>query len=144
MVSLIASIAGFAGSFVPEIIKLYRDRNEKKHEISLMEQRLKQNKYSKKKSEGDKDEEERKLLYSTYNSGINWVDSLNSSVRPVLAYAFFAVYIIAKFLQYKTLGESVPSVERLNLIWSLEDQAIFAGIISFYFGQRTFGKILKK
>ena len=31
----------------------------------------------------------------------------------------------------------------IEIIWNTDDQAIFASIISFYFGQRTFSKSLK-
>jgi hypothetical protein len=32
----------------------------------------------------------------------------------------------------------------LEIIWNIDDQAIFAGIISFYYGQRTFKQTWKK
>ncbi|KJV81236.1 hypothetical protein N7281_00945 [Rickettsia hoogstraalii] len=82
-------------------------------------------------------------LYSTYKSGVSWVDALNGSVRPVLAYSFFAMYGGVKYVQYKSLKSSALLVEYLDILWSIEDQTIFAGIISFYFGQRTFSKLWK-
>ncbi|AFC74007.1 hypothetical protein [Rickettsia montanensis] len=79
-------------------------------------------------------------LYSTYKSGVSWVDALNGSVRPVLAYSFFAMY---GGVQYKSFKSSALLVEYLDILWSIEDQTIFAEIISFYFGQRTFSKLWK-
>ncbi|MFO1242038.1 MAG: hypothetical protein U1E36_02395 [Rickettsiales bacterium] len=32
---------------------------------------------------------ESRALYQTYNTGIRWVDTLNGTVRPVIAYNFF-------------------------------------------------------
>jgi len=34
-----------------------------------------------------------------------------------------------------------PLPWHMEMLWSLEDQAIFAGIISFYFGQRAMSKV---
>ncbi len=148
MVTLLASITGFIGSFLPEIIKYYRDREEKKHELSLLDRRIRQSKNAGDVQLADsalaKESEEKKVLYSTYNSGIVWVDSLNSSVRPVLAYAFFFMYISVKVVQCRAISKAAPLIEYINVLWSLEDHAIFAGITSFYFGQRTFGKFLRK
>jgi hypothetical protein len=52
------------------------------------------------------------------------------------------MYLGIKILQYKSI-ESYDGhlLEYLQILWTLDDQAIFAGIISFYFGQRTFSKV---
>ncbi|WP_017208479.1 hypothetical protein [Rickettsia australis] len=61
----------------------------------------------------------------------------------MLAYSFFAMYGGVNYVQYKSLKSSALLVEYLDILWSIEDQTIFAGIISFYFGQRTFSKLWK-
>jgi hypothetical protein len=77
---------------------------------------------------------QKRVLYKTYNTGIHWVDALNGTVRPVIAYAFFVLYAYVKYEQIS----HTPW-----LMWTEDDQAIFAGIISFYFGQRAWGKLRK-
>ena len=37
MITLLASIAGFITSIVPEIIKYFKDINDKKHELDILE-----------------------------------------------------------------------------------------------------------
>ncbi len=76
---------------------------------------------------------ESRALYKTYNTGIKWVDVLNGTVRPVIAYSFFILYAVIKAMQF--------SADLPWLLWTVEDQAIFAGIISFYFGQRAMSKL---
>ncbi|MBL0320122.1 MAG: hypothetical protein IPP74_12675 [Alphaproteobacteria bacterium] len=76
---------------------------------------------------------ESQALYKTYNVGIRWVDALNGTVRPVIAYSFFILYAAVKVMQF--------SADMPWLLWTAEDQAIFAGIISFYFGQRAMAKL---
>ena len=84
---------------------------------------------------------ESKALYKTYSVGIKWVDALNGTVRPVLAYAFFLLYAAVKYAQIIILLDSLAMLEAFPHIWHSEDQTIFAGIISFYFGQRAFVKL---
>lgn len=145
MVTLLASLAGFISSLIPEIMKFFIDRNDKKHELQILEYQMK----LKKASSSDRLEEiaihsnvsEVQALYKTYKTGICWVDALNGSVRPVLAYSFFFIYTFIKYLQYKIIAVAVNMADILTILWSLEDQAIFAGIISFYFGQRAISKL---
>ena len=40
---------------------------------------------------------ESRALYKTYNVGIKWVDALNGTVRPILAYSFFLLYSAVKY-----------------------------------------------
>ena len=60
-------------------------------------------------------------------------------MRPVLAYAFFLLYASVKWLQLSILNFDLDAAA--HILWSGEDQAIFSGIISFYFGQRAFRKM---
>jgi cellulose synthase/poly-beta-1,6-N-acetylglucosamine synthase-like glycosyltransferase len=71
------------------------------------------------------------------------VDALNGTVRPVIAYAFFILYALVKLLSYAAVANSnvVPFVVLHDTLWTEDDAAIFAGIISFYFGQRAMAKV---
>ena len=145
MITLLASIAGFMGSIVPEILKFFKDLNDKKHQLAIIDKKIERTKISNHSQEtfdAKLDSIEQIALYSTYSSGNNLIDGLNGSVRPVLAYCFFIIYASVKFVQYRaiTSSHSAPLVEYIDVIWNVDDQAIFAGIISFYFGQRTFSK----
>ncbi len=83
-------------------------------------------------------------------TGVKWIDGLAGTVRPLLTYAFFALYAVMKYAQWcvalKMIGGGHWSEAILN-IWDLEDQALFATIVSFWFGQRMIQKsreILRK
>ncbi len=147
MITLFAAVTGFISSIIPEILKIYKDINDKKHEINILDRQIANNKLNQSKTFTElnisQEMAEQYSLYSTYKSGVSWVDALNGSVRPVIAYSFFAMYGGVKYVQYKSLKSSALLVEYLDILWSIEDQTIFAGIISFYFGQRTFSKLWK-
>ncbi len=148
MITVIASIAGFVSSIIPEILKFFHDKSDKKHELEILEYQLKANR----REQISKLEEvkylsevsETRALYNTYKTNINWIDALNGTVRPVLAYSFFALYALAKYYQIQLIDLKNLAPYSLDLIWGDEDQAIFAGIISFYYGQRALSKIRKR
>lgn len=140
MITALSAFLGFLGALVPEFIQLWKDKRDKAHELKLLELQLQQQA----QGHSERLEEIRiqgetsqmQSLYRTYYTGIDWVDALNGTVRPVLAYAFFLLYALVKLLQL-SLIEAHPAM-MIPILWTEEDQAIFAGIISFYFGQRAF------
>ena len=144
MITLLASLSGFFGSLFPELLKYFFDKNDKKHELEVLKIQIEANKTNNnRKAEAtllNFENSEFKTLYSTYKSGIDWIDGLNAGVRPILAYAFFILYSYAKYMQYTNFAELVSAEELIELLWNIEDQAIFASVIGFYFGQRAFSK----
>ncbi|AIL64476.1 hypothetical protein NOVO_00325 [Rickettsiales bacterium Ac37b] len=148
MVTLLAAIAGFIGSICPEILKIIRDKNDKKHELEILDRQLELQKsgftYRLQEIESSYAMSEARAIYKTYKTGIHWVDALNGTVRPVLAYAFFILYTLVKILQYSMMEANLPLYIYLDILWSVDDQAIFVAIISFYFGQRALNKIKRK
>ncbi|MEZ5690504.1 MAG: hypothetical protein R3D71_02425 [Rickettsiales bacterium] len=137
MITLLGSLLGFISAAFPDLLKLFRDAQDRKHELKILEMQMAQ------QAQGhtnrleeihvEADIAESRALYRTYNTGIKWVDALNGTVRPVIAYSFFILYAVVKMMQF--------SADLPWLLWSEEDQAIFAGIISFYFGQRAMSKV---
>lgn len=149
MITLFASIAGFLGSFFPEVLRFIKDKGDKRHELDLMNMQMK---FTKQVGRDEPKEIEASIvglqydqtLYATYKSGVQWVDAFNGTVRPMLAYCFFIMYCVVKILQYKSLLGLSNMAPYVEILWNQDDQAIFAGIISFYFGQRTFSKMRKR
>jgi hypothetical protein len=145
MITLLAALAGFISSLIPEILKFFTDKYDKKHEIQLLEYQIRIQKlvHNQRLEEinASGNTEEIRALYKTYQTGVSWVDALNGTVRPILAYSFFGIYTFIKFLQYKIIINSISLYEVINILWNVDDQAIFAGIISFYFGQRAVLKL---
>ncbi|MBL0941586.1 MAG: hypothetical protein IBJ00_02490 [Alphaproteobacteria bacterium] len=76
-------------------------------------------------------------------TGVRWVDALGGTVRPLITYAFFLLYAGVKIAQilivYKTMSLQ-NWTDALVYAWHLEDQALFATVISFWFGQRMLHK----
>ncbi|MCT4635195.1 MAG: hypothetical protein N4A31_02970 [Rickettsiales bacterium] len=148
MITLLASLAGFISSLIPEVLKYFVDKSDKNHEVLLLEYQMRllklksNNRLEEVESSGYA--EEAKALYRTYKTGVYWVDALNGTVRPILAYAFFGIYSFIKILQYRLIEHSLNITDIITILWNGDDQAIFAGIISFYFGQRAITKLKVK
>jgi hypothetical protein len=143
MITLFSALLGLVGSAFPDLLKIFRDHQDRKHELTLLEMQLRQQAqgHSERLQEihTNADIAESRALYKTYHSGIDWVDALNGTVRPVLAYAFFLLYASAKMMQFLLIDATIPA--SIHILWQAEDQAIFAGIISFYYGQRAMSKL---
>ena len=144
MITLVASLIGFISSLVPDGIRLLRDAADRKHELTILQLQLEQQRLG----QSQRLEEIRiqadgvasRALYKTWHSGVMWVDALNGTVRPVLAYSFFLLYALVKGWQFSLLPDA-PLPWQMEVLWNEEDRAIFAGIIAFYFGQRAMGKV---
>ena len=46
------------------------------------------------------------------------------------------MYMGVKYVQYVAISSTSHVIEYIEIIWSVDDQAIFADIISFYYGQQ--------
>lgn len=145
MVTLIGSLIGFVSSAFPDLLKLFRDHQDRRHELTILQMQMEQQRqgHSERLEEigAHADISENLALYKTYHSGVEWVDALNGTVRPVLAYCFFLLYAIVKIMQFSMIDFTNPLPWHLEMLWGQEDRAIFAGIISFYFGQRAMSKV---
>lgn len=145
MVTLLGSLIGFISAAFPDLLKIWRDAADRKHELTILEMQMAQaaqgHQQRLEEINAQADISESRALYKTYYSGIRWVDALNGTVRPVLAYAFFLLYFTIKCMQFAMVDLANPLPWHMDMLWSVEDQAIFAGIISFYFGQRAMSKV---
>jgi hypothetical protein len=74
-------------------------------------------------------------------TGVRWADALSASVRPVITYWFMALYCAAKtaaFMAAVTAGAGW-GVAILHA-WTEADQALWAGVLNFWFLGRVFDR----
>ena len=145
MEAVLGALVGFLSSVFPDLFKLWRDTVDKRHELAILQLQMEQQRqghtHRLEEINTQADITESRALYRTYRSGISWVDALNGTVRPIIAYAFFILYTIVKLSELSMVLYGNTISEAVTLIWHVEDQAIFSGIISFYFGQRAMSKL---
>jgi hypothetical protein len=151
MLALLGIIIGFLSSIVGPLVSLYNKKLDHVHETEMFKLNVDLVKFQHEATmhqlEAQADVAESATIHqSAMPIGVRWVDALNALVRPVFSYAFFACYVIVKFYAYGQtkllLSTTANFVSVMAHIWGPEDMAIFCTIVAFWFGNRTFGKML--
>jgi len=74
-------------------------------------------------------------------TGVKWADALSASVRPVITYWFMALYCAAKIAAFTAaIGGGDSWSHAIVLSWAEADQALWAGVLNFWFLGRVFDK----
>ncbi|EJF85548.1 hypothetical protein [Bartonella rattimassiliensis] len=91
--------------------------------------------------QADVAESEALYAHASQPSGVKWVEALRASVRPLITYAFFILFATVKTAAlFKLLDQDVGITDGLIAVWDAETQALFAAVMSFWFGQRALAK----
>ena len=147
MMTLLGSLLGFSTSFLPEILNYFKAGQEHKHNLERMqlEMDLMSKRSELKIQELDKQAEikETEGLYKhdSMDAG-GFVNALRGSVRPVITYAFFGLFVAIKTVAVMTLmnDQGADLAGALNVIWDDNTAGLFAAIMSFWFGNRAVSK----
>jgi len=149
MITLLGSLLGFGTSFLPEVLNFFRAGQDHKHKLESMQLEME---LMTKRSElqlniMDKQAEikETEGLYKhdSMDAG-GFINALRGSVRPVITYVFFGLFIAIKITAIVALMNSGNDLGRsLSLIWDDQTAGLFAAIMSFWFGGRAISKYMK-
>ena len=149
MLSLLGSVLGFGTSFLPKVMDFFQDKQDKKHELAIMEVQIRQQKEVAVQQlemvnvEADIREIEA-IQKSVKNTDVKWIDGLRGSVRPVITYCFFGLFIFVEISAYVSLTASgISSLQAVQLVWSDEVMGLFAAVLSFWFGGRAINRYRK-
>jgi hypothetical protein len=149
MISLLGSLLGFGTSFLPEVLNYFKANQNHKHEMERMrvqaEVMEKQSVLKLKELDKEADIAETKGIYEhdrSIDAG-GFVNGLRGSVRPVITYAFFLMFAATEVvIIIKVLEAGGDWTEAVRLMWSPETEALFAAIMSFWFGNRAVSKYM--
>lgn len=145
MITLLSTVFGFLGSLLPEGIKIFKDKQDKKHELEMtrleMEREAKGFGYKMQEMDLNNLATLNTGIREVFKSGNTFTDILNNTVRPVLTYGLFLDYVVMKIMVIVIAIDSSAAYDILyNILWTDEDRAIFGAIIGYYFGNRTLTK----
>lgn len=74
-------------------------------------------------------------------TGVWWADTLSSSVRPIITYWLMALYCAAKTVAFiAALNAGAGWGAAVLAAWSEADQALWAGVLNFWFLGRVFDR----
>ena len=151
MISLIGTLIGFGTSIVPEVLGYFKQKQANEQEINMLQAKAKYasqlSELQLKELDAEADIQETKSLYEhdrTIDSS-PFIDSLRGSVRPIITYLFFMMFICVKAtLMYALISnQNVDWTIAIESAWDIETQAIFSAILAFWFGNRAMSKARK-
>ena len=148
MLSILGSLLGFASSAVPAITDSFARKQDNKHELDKMKMmaELRSAGYDHDlkayEAMGADKEHDRLIQHDiAINQSSGIIAGLQKSVRPVITYAFFLLFATIEIvLLMEALEKGTDFAEAIQLLWDDETKAIFAAIISFWFGSRAIDK----
>ena len=144
MLSLVGSILGFGTSFLPKVLGYFEEKRDQAHELQMMDKQLEQQlqigKQKMQMMDIDADIRETEALHKEHASitrkSSQWCINLSASVRPIITYCLFIEFAVL------TLSVNMDwiTAQQYTMIWNEEFQAVWAAVVSFWFGQRSFNR----
>ncbi len=144
MLTLLGSVLGFGTSFLPKLLGYFETARDQKHELRLLEKQLesqeRQGALRIEEVSIDADIREIEALHKEQtvitSKASQWVVNLNASVRPIITYGmFFEIIGLIGLLAFGYIDQA-----EFDQVWSPEFQGVWAAVVCFWFGQRTFNR----
>lgn len=160
MIALLSMAISFLVSFAPKVLDLWGRKIDHAHELKVLDlqrqatkelagQRLEEIKVEGALAQvlaeikGYFDDLKSARKMGDRPSGVRWIDGLNATVRPVVAYSAFGLYIavkVATFYSVLALTDAITTAVIFGL-WTAFDEAMIGSIVGFYFGGRMAAKM---
>jgi len=149
MIALLGSLLGFGTSFLPQVLGFFQQKQEHKNKLELLKlqgEMAAQGVQLELQILDKKAEiEETKALYQYANPSGGFSAGLAASVRPVITYLFFALFMASKaVVMIRVMDQGGDWTQSVELMFDEETKALFAAIISFWFGNRAVSKYMGK
>lgn len=145
--TLIGGLTGVVGALAPTVIETWEKRDTRAHDLAMRKLEIelveKGHQFTVQEKNLDADIAEITKLYEHDMSlkGGWFIESLRASVRPTITFVFFGVYLFVKISAlFQAWATGVPITVAVPTLWSGDDQAIFAAVISFWFGHRALAR----
>lgn len=147
MLALLSPLFGILGSLLPSVVRMFERKQEIKYEIELTKikldaaERQADLNFNIEMVKSDSNLRQSALDHDKSIDGGKFINALRASIRPVITYTFFFLFVSVKvaaaYVMINT-GQSVP--EMLKAVWDIETMSLFSTIIAFWFGSRVMEK----
>jgi len=147
MLALLSPLFCILGSLLPSIVRIFERKQEIKYELELTKikidaaERQADLNFNVEVVKADAQSRQSALDHDKSLDGGKFINALRASIRPVITYSFFFVFVaikIAAACVMLSTGQSVPAM--LDAVWDAETMALFSTIIAFWFGSRMMEK----
>tara|TARA_Y100000588_G_C13884299_1_gene765881 strand:+ start:293 stop:748 length:456 start_codon:yes stop_codon:yes gene_type:complete len=149
MITLLGSLLGFGTSFLPEVLNYFRAGQEHKHSLERMQ--LEMEMMSKRAElkidildkQAEIKEQEGLYKHDSIDAG-GFINALRGSVRPVITYCFFGLFVAIKVTALVALMDTGHDLGgSLTILWDDATAGLFAAIMAFWFGNRAVSKYMR-
>ena len=153
--TLLGGVFGGLLRLAPEAIKLFDRAHERKHELAMVgaemefakirgEIAMRQTEAAMTMAEMDTMAEAFKEQSQTAKNAGWFVSAISALVRPVVTYAFLALFVAVKVAAYLIAIEQGGNwKDVLITMWGTDDLAVFNMILSFWFVGRVYERTRK-
>jgi len=154
MLSLLGTLLGFGTSIIPSILDVFKEKSRRAADLEELKLRaelqargidlnIKQLQAQAEVEEAKVNAAEAAAIYAHDASlkGGSFIESMRSSVRPVVTYIFFALFVTIKIcalIAYMRSG--IGFVDSIPKLWDEETAGLFSAVVAFWFGNRAFSK----
>ena len=142
MLTLLGSLLGFGTSLLHKVMDYFQDKADKKHELEIMRAQA-EIELDKTAIEANIREIEaiHKEHAGVVRKASRFFINLSASVRPIVTYLFVIEWCVITYaIAFLLIRQDGVTIEALRQILDQDFMAIFAAIISFWFGDRRFGR----
>ena len=149
MLTLLSTIFGIVSGLLPGLLRMWERRYEQRHELEMLRARLEGQALGIELTSNVEDG--RSLVregidlrsHDSSLRGNSSIETLRASVRPVITYSFFGLFVFIKIvvLVKLYLMQGVAPDQILKVLWSEEETVLLAAILSFWFGSRITTKL---
>lgn len=153
--TLVGTLFGGLFRMAPEILKWMDRKDERKHELSMFEKQLEADtlkgnqaleQINAQAAAAMGASEIQALIEATKAqatvTGVKWIDGINALMRPLITFwwvvVLYTVALVAQFFFLIDSGE--PTVQAVIALWGVEEKALVASIVSFWFVDRSLRK----
>ena len=148
LLALLSPLLGAAVNLLPNILGFFEKKQEYQHELELTRLKLDvaiqtaQLGIDLEDAKADAREGESLRAHDSTLDGGRFINALRASIRPVITYVFFALFVAIKVsAAYVMLHAGVNIPEMLQAVWDSETIALFGAIMGFWFGSRTIERL---
>jgi hypothetical protein len=164
MLSILSAILGFAGPFVPELIKFFRQKQDNAHELAVLQFQAQiaaqEHAYRMEAINISADIQESAIIHQPQISfGVqildaakDWskvfvlpvfylfafLDFISGLVRPAVTYAIVAFYLMYKYALFEMARiQSADWKNAATMVWNADDLSLLLLTLGWYFGNRA-------
>jgi len=150
LTTLLSPFIGMAASAIPDIIGIFKFKAEADFEIKKLEAQAKyatvlhELKIDELDIRADISEIDNLYDHDRSISGGKFMDFIRASVRPVITYCFFALFVWTEFtVMNYLLSQGADALEIADYVWDSEVMSLFGAVMGFWFGGRQIDKYRK-